>query len=208
MHKRGYVVAHGSQLLKFFYEQLALVERPTLLDIGASTGSFSLLGILHAGLSVIAFEPNPISRKILSQNVELNGLSSRVKIMPCAIADYDGSGTLSYQTSQSGFGTLGTPKRFTPDREVTTEVHQIDSLFLPRSDFVKMDIEGAELLALRGGEKYFRTYMPKMLLEYKKDAIRQFGYDREEIKKLLTSWGYTGFKYFFGWGKGDLWVTK
>jgi FkbM family methyltransferase len=59
----------------------------------------------------------------------------------------------------------------------------LDSLALPRLDFIKIDVEGMEAEVLRGAEAAIRAHRPSMLVEIIKS-------DRPEIEGLLRGWGY------------------
>ena len=60
-------------------------------------------------------------------------------------------------------------------------------------DFVKCDIEGAELLAFKGMSKTLRQYQPLLLMEVCPRWMKDFGYDPKELFQFLSSLGYTHF---------------
>lgn len=51
--------------LRWCFDQLIRYEHATLIDVGASTGAFTLLSALHPDLTVHAFEPVDLARRVL-----------------------------------------------------------------------------------------------------------------------------------------------
>jgi FkbM family methyltransferase len=126
----------------------------TVLDVGANVGSYTLLFARWIGESghVHAFEPSAGSRAGLERHVALNGLSDRVTIRPEAISDRGGRAPFI------DAGTHG-DNRLVPDAAAaTTEVPAttIDEFCDATGvspDVMKIDVEGAELAALRGARR-------------------------------------------------------
>lgn len=208
----GYPVAFDPQMLRFFYGQMQKIDAPCVLDVGANTGSFCLLAVRHVRARVVAIEPNPLAFEILTENIALNSLERRVRVLPWALSDRVGSAMLKIPSAsdQSGLASLGTPKRFNEWTEVQVHIRTLDSLegFLDnlgtgRIDLMKIDTEGAELLVLRGGERLIRKHLPGILLEYDARNTRQFDYEPAKLRRLLQSWGYRHFERF----REDLWAT-
>src|SRR5690606_24948980 len=67
------------------------------------------------------------------------------------------------------------------------EIITLDSLNLA-PDFIKLDVEGMEWHALKGGEHTIRTHRPIIMLEENGCSLR-YGIGRGETGKLLESWG-------------------
>ena len=61
---------------------------------------------------------------------------------------------------------------------------------LKRLDLIKMDIEGAELPALRGGIETLRRFMPYIIVEVQQETASQAGYNAADILSLLQPVGY------------------
>jgi hypothetical protein len=57
-------------------------------------------------------------------------------------------------------------------------------------DFIKIDVEGAELLVLRGAEEILAAARPLLFLEMKEAALAAAGTTKEEIQVLLRQYGY------------------
>lgn len=117
------------------------------IDAGANVGYYSvLLGELtgHDG-KVIAAEPMPGTRHLLERNVAINGFSGIVEVTGVALGDGPGTVTL-YMPPGEPKNALICATAPHPDWEAATvPVIAIDGLALPRVDFVKIDVEGAEI---------------------------------------------------------------
>ena len=64
-----------------------------------------------------------------------------------------------------------------------------------RIDFVKCDIEGAELLALRGMAKTLKEYQPAILMEVMPEWMKSFGHTTDDLIVFLKGCGYNSFQY-------------
>ncbi len=160
-------------------------------DIGACIGFVSV----HAaakGAIVHAFEPDPQFRARLKQNISLNK-RDKVNVHGWAISENDGAMTLytdgSHGTSPTLFASEGRGS-------VEVVVRSIDSAIatgeLPPPHVVKLDIEGAEIKALRGMMKLLSApgKPRKIFIEVHPPFIEQFGDDPAELEAILTSSGY------------------
>lgn len=202
----GRVLAWDQGGLAFFHARMLEHEAPFVLDAGASTGSFCLLAKYHPGATVLAFEPEPVSREFLESNIRLNGLEDRVRVLPFALSDEDGAGVLKVpaEARDRGQSSLGSPHRFRAWNEVEVERRRLDGLGVGAPDIIKMDVEGCELFALKGGENLIRAARPGIFVEVCGKCTRQFGYEPDEIIRLLLSWGYDRREKA---GLEDFWLT-
>jgi FkbM family methyltransferase len=122
-----------------------------VLDLGAHIGYFTLLAARAVGSTgrVYAFEPDPANYKFLCHNIALNGMQDIVTTVPKAVADTSGTRPFfahpKHSVMSSFWGEGGS------DGAVSVECTTVDD-FLDgcQIDVVKLDVEGAELDALRG----------------------------------------------------------
>ena len=123
-----------------FSRLIAKLVRPGMLafDVGAHSGYFTLILSRLVGETgkVISFEPGPRSND-LRRHIELNNLSN-VEVVGAAVSDRSGT---AFFNDIDYFGQLSQKGR-------PVEVVRLDDYPVP--DFVKMDIEGAEVSALEG----------------------------------------------------------
>lgn len=166
----------------FPFAMLRRMVRPgdVVYDCGANLGLYCryLIGTLGAG-RVIAFEPSPDNRALLAQNLVLGGIADRVTVMPMALGDEDGMADFQVDDMQSASGTLskvtgGEPcvgRKNLGLGPLTEQVvcRKLDTLMaeakLPPPDVIKIDVEGAEGLLLRGAAGLLRDRSPRLLIE-------------------------------------------
>lgn len=144
---------HGSWLGTYEeHVQLLFCQRirpgDVVLDIGANVGFFTLLSSKLVGPDghVYAFEPFPRNVYYLERHVRLNDVTN-VTVQSLAIAATTGN-------ARFGDGENASQARLSVIGELTVRTASLDDLLadgrIPRPDFIKMDIEGAEGDALRG----------------------------------------------------------
>jgi len=160
---------------------LMMFEGKTCYDIGANMGYTSL--ILSSNFeNVYAFEPSLICKK-LKKNVSKN---KKIHVVNIALSDHDGklvmikreipwkSGQLVADggTIDDGWGKLLD--------KVTVDCKKIDSMDLPKPDFIKIDVEGFELDVIHGALETIRKHKPSIFIEIHSSALGL------EIKNILS----------------------
>lgn len=143
------------------YAAFRAAVQPGMLafDIGANVGAYSLLLAEWVGRrgAVYAFEPEPSLYEGLRAHVSLNRLESVVTPVAAAISDHEGTGAFLVAET-TGEGRLAMPAE-EAGRAQQVFLLTIDS-FCARAgvtpDFIKIDVEGWELAALRGARETIR----------------------------------------------------
>jgi FkbM family methyltransferase len=123
------------------------------LDVGANHGYYTLVMADGAGASgaVIAIEPNPDPAARLAHTIDVNGIGSTTRLVPHAASDAVGERVELFIAENRGMNaSLG--ERAAGSRAVTVETTTVDELVSgwPRTDLVKIDVEGAEESVWRG----------------------------------------------------------
>ncbi|WP_309114949.1 FkbM family methyltransferase [Saccharothrix sp.] len=94
----------------------------------------------------------------------------------------------------AGADGLGSNNEFTEHLEVVVRTDTLDRFVaangIGRLDFVKADVEGAELRVLQGGNETIEKFRPKLLLEIEERHVRRFGYRAEDVADWLSERGY------------------
>ncbi len=162
------------------------------VDVGASFGYFATLAgsIVGSTGELIAFEPGPQNQSLLLLNLAKNGVS-QPEVHPVALSD--SPGFLTYSSSgANGFVTpfLGDPSELATRTLVRCET--LDSVIGNRQvDMMKIDVEGAEGLVLRGGEATIKRCHPILLMEFSPPSLESTsGMSGEEFLDLLEPIGY------------------
>lgn len=165
-----------------------------VLDVGAHSGYYTLLTSKLVGRAgrVFAFEPSPRELRRLRQHVWLNRCRN-VTVEPVALADRRGEADLFVFDRATGCNSLR-PADSKAASAVRVPLKTLDEFFaagvFATVDLVKMDIEGAELAALCGAERTFRTARPVLLCEVHDKRTAPWGYAARDIIDLVAAWGY------------------
>ena len=178
-------------------------------DIGANYGHYSRLLSPLVGTSghIYACEPSAITSAGLRMAKRLLRLRN-VHIHQCALADVPGEMTLTIPIKEhGGLGIALAHLGPSLHREGITEVVRVRTLDevmashgIMRCDFIKCDVEGAELLVLRGGVGTIRQFKPTMLLEIDSSYLARHDHTLEEVQSFLRNEGYG----FYGWDGAKL----
>jgi FkbM family methyltransferase len=149
---------------------------------------------------VIAFEPDPETRERLKHNVSLNNISN-VVFVSWAVSDSAGEVSL-FTDGASGYApTLReqTNREGAPKNKVTVQTRTLDEEILagnlPLPTVLKIDIEGAEVLCLRGAQKLLSGQLgqkPRLIfMELHPEFLPSFGSTGEEVHNFVLSHGYS-----------------
>ncbi len=186
----------------------------TALDIGAHVGYYTRLfsGLVGSGGQVFAFEPNPRTFAVLERNVQR---CPNVRPIQRALTDREGTAVMYDFLPTSGgvtfyydAGKKDWYREQLAHREISPRVvqdfpetrHQVttvtlDSLWssgvVPGADFIKMDIEGAEMSALQG-MKGLVASSPRltMIMEYYPRGLELIGIDPLDALRRLRDFGF------------------
>jgi FkbM family methyltransferase len=160
-------------------------------DVGAKIGYTALMlkHLVEEDGEVLAFEPLPDNYRRLEKNVSLNGCRNVVSSFQYALSDKSGTQPFTIRP-QLGMGRLSEVEH---EKDKVRDVKNVDcrtidefalnSIYSP-PDFIKIDVEGAEHLVLKGAEKTIKKYSPIMVVEtHNKNATRK-------TFEILQSVGY------------------
>jgi len=137
-----------------------------VVDVGAHVGTFADRALRRGARIVIALEPDPLNRECLTRNFATEIREQRVVVVPQGAWSTSGQLTLHQGTHNSGMSSIiHDDGGATFQIDVTTIDEIVERLGLPRVDFVKMDIEGAEREALKGAANTLRKFRPRMMLD-------------------------------------------
>ncbi len=163
----------------------------TVYDVGANVGYVTLLLAQAVGEQgrVIAFEALPANQTRWQRNTALNGLEERARLVSAAVTDTEGTTRFLVGPSDDtgkAAGSAGRRLRYTAALQVPCL--SLDDFVYARGNpppaLVKMDIEGGEVLALRGMRRLLREAAPLLLLELHGEVSARLAWEE------LTAAGY------------------
>lgn len=177
--------------------ELILLERylkpgMVFVDGGANTGVFTFTAARLVGPSgtVLAFEPGRACFADLTKSNAINGFK-QVRLRLQALSDRCGTARLYHRLGQENAFTLGADESATFDEVETVALDEVvRAERLPRIDFIKLDVEGAEELVLRGAKEVLRRWRPVVLFEVFADAVLPLNLSVDGACRLLEKYGY------------------
>ena len=168
------------------------------LDIGANIGYFTLTMARLVGEEggIFAFEPEPHNFDLLVKNIAINGYDN-VTAVPKAISNKNGDAKLFLDRISLAGHSLASrrqgERRFGRDA-IEVEEQTLDTFFRDyngKIDFVKIDVEGAELAVVEGMENIVNKNKDLIIItEFFPDALRSFGSTPKEFLNRLLQYGF------------------
>lgn len=164
---------------------LERIIRPNqvVYDVGAHVGFYTLLfsRLVEPGGHVYSFEPLPTNLVYLQHHVDSNRLRN-VSIVGSAVGSSDGSCWLTVVESQTAMAHVASAGEFRVE-QITLDTFV--SRGHPPPDFMKIDVEGAEVDVLKGSKDILEIHRPPLYLA-------AHGPERyADCRSLLESVGYT-----------------
>jgi FkbM family methyltransferase len=187
-------------------EQIAMrrvvIEGSVAFDIGANLGLHTTLlsSLVGKGGRVFVFEPNPGLQANLARTVA--GLGNAV-LLSIALFDQRSTNTLFVPEDHS----MASLADWTKGRlagaaqSMSCETHRMDDLIdagdLPQPDFIKCDVEGAELKVFQGARRVLdRADAPVILFEENLHTSRGFGLNLSAARDFLTGLALPNYRLF------------
>ena len=194
------VFLYGYEDAERRFVQHLLREQMTVIDAGAHQGFYTMLASKRVGRSgrVYAFEPSPRQQRWLRLHLKLNRCDN-VTVESFALADGQGESTLFEALGRdTGCSSLRQPVVEDPVRPVPVQTITLDRYLelrsIPRVDFVKLDVEGAELAVLKGADRLLQQpRRPVFLIETQDLRTRTWGYSTSAIYDFLAARAYRWF---------------
>jgi FkbM family methyltransferase len=180
-----------------------------ILDVGANTGLYSVFYSKLAGETgkVFAFEPDAETYKILLKNLKLNNCTNVVPFnyalsdKECIIEMVSELANDAHLKTGDAFKYMKESNNISPVSPGKNSMKAIclDSLEeiknLEKINFIKIDVEGAELLVLRGAKQTLQKHKPKIVFELSGQLTRRFDYKPFQVLLLLHELNYSMDEY-------------
>lgn len=180
-------------------------EGDVVVDLGANIGYFTLLAAKLVGPEgkVYAFEPEPKNYYYLQKNIKLNNYNY-VLAFQKAVSDRNGKTKLYICDYDTGHHTINkfngienySKGRTTKEKSIEIETITLDDFLkgkVNQVDVIKMDVEGAEALALAGMDNILKKNKGiKMFVEFFPLLIENMGNSsREFVRKILEDYKFS-----------------
>jgi FkbM family methyltransferase len=174
----------------------------TFVDIGANIGWFAVQAADRVGAAghVIAFEPRPTTSHWLKRSIEDNGFSARAEVHACAVGPNGGEisiGCTAGTDNPGGTWTIANETVEAHFRGGNSTVTRVPMVTLDevvgdrRVDVIKIDIEGAEPLAMAGATRVLSEQRPIIVSEINPNALELVSnVSAREYLDRMTALGY------------------
>jgi FkbM family methyltransferase len=183
------------------------------VDIGAAAGLYTVVlsDLVGETGQILRVEPLPFVHPLWTR---LLRAGRNVSHHTVALGAEPSNGTMSVPRGRYGLVTgrsflawhtngLGSNSEFAGHVDVQVEVDTLDALCaraeLTRLDFLKIDVEGAELHVLAGGAQVIEKFRPAMLVEIETRHLSRYGHSAQAVVDWLSQRGYTMHSWHNGW---------
>lgn len=191
MQETAFFIGEYEQSITETAEQM-IAPGDVCLDVGANFGWYTTVMSLRSGEkgAVHSFEPMPKTFLELQRNREVAAHPDRIFINNFALGDKEDTVQINmFDDLSSGHASLsaqGGSRVSSFDCRLTT----LDSYLAEKNvgdvSFVKVDIEGAEMMFLKGAERLFRQSVPPVfLMEMALASIKNFGYIPNDLIEFM-----------------------
>jgi len=171
-------------------------EKKNFVDIGANIGWYSILvAKSNRNVFVHSFEPIPKTYQSLVKNVDLNSLPN-ILTHNFGFSDKGGEFDFYYYSECSGNASLANVSNLKNIEIVKCKVKTLDDYVNESNiqiDFIKCDVEGAELLVFKGGIDAIKNSKPIVFSEILRKWSEKFNYNPNKIFEFFHELGYLSF---------------
>lgn len=164
----GLVEPEETNLVLKIFEYLKNKDSVNIIDVGANTGYYSFLAADFFGekARIYSFEPVAEFVDCMNESIKINRFEKSIAIYDVALSDVNGKSEIYVSGTCSSLEKDFNKDRSLPQRSIVTR--KLDDIVNEKNikmDFIKMDIEGHELKALKGGIKSIRQQKPILFVE-------------------------------------------
>ena len=165
-------------------------------DIGANLGYYTMLAATLVGERghVYSFEPMPLLFDSLQRSIARNSFGERVTAFNVALADRKGEAALQYAAHSDNWGgaSLSFEDLLPGHATETVPIEPLTVLLdVDRLDFIKIDVEGAEFIALSAAADLLQRLRPTILSEIHPGQLARVSRcTPDDYLRLMGSLGY------------------
>ena len=185
---------YEQQLLKHI---LGVIQPGTwYFDVGSNIGLMSVPILQNKpDVRVLSFEPSPNSKSFLQQTWSHSPWKDRWKVSDHAVGDHVGEVQFTVSATRfagyDGIRNTGrAPQAGVANVPLTTLDVEWKALGSPAVSCMKLDMEGAEALALTGASELIRTARPYIFVEWYAENLESFGCDADFLLKFAQEYRY------------------
>jgi len=180
------------------FARLSTNESDTVIDFGANLGyhTITLSSLVGNHGKVYSFEPQRIIFQQLNCNVFLNGLDN-VYTYNLAVSEMESEVFINspdFHNIRPMYTNIGNTPINTNNVGSLVRQISLDSLNLPKLNFIKMDVQGSELNILKGGKNTIEKHRPYMFMEVEERQLNLFNITSKDLIEYTKNLGYSIYK--------------
>jgi FkbM family methyltransferase len=185
-----------------FYELSFLLHflRPgdNFIDIGANKGLFSILGSGYCDAKSIAFEPVPRTFKDLEENVNINNLDDKIRLINAGVGSKNTIAKFSVDFGSANSIVTKADEDNPSVNAIDVQVFPLDEIIqeLHSPTLLKIDVEGFEYEVIQGAMNTLKKNDVKAVIIELNGAGEKFNYREEDIHSIFISLGFKPYRYF------------
>ena len=183
-------------IYKKYFEALApktvqkfISKDAIIFDVGANVGFYTieLASWLDKNGRIIAVEPEKQNLNTLRWRIERKNLGEKVFVEEAVASDAVGEVFLNIRKDHPGDHFIASDGIIT--RSVTLD-YLVLKHRLPRVDFIKIDVQGAESSVLTGCEQIIKNFCPVLMIEIDQASLHRHDTDAKTLISQLSALGY------------------
>lgn len=188
-----YLTGSFEKKVKEFFKQ-NIIKNMNMLDVGADMGYYTVLfaDLVGKGGKIYAFEPIPKANEKLIKNIKLNNFEN-VIVCDFALSDRNGSTILVKPGTESRIS-MDPSKEKNKNDTIDVLMKTFDDYAaeskINKIDFIKIDVEGAEMNVLKGMKKSITKFHPEFLIEVHSKKLQLFDYNEESVFEFFKDLSY------------------
>lgn len=167
----------------------------TVIDVGAHVGLHTLMFSQRVGPTghVLAIEPSPANAQFLRSHIVWNDCRN-VDVIEAVAGDRETHVSFNFRTDPTDPGGFANSLAYTIGGETNTvPMTTVDVICAgQRPHLIKIDVEGAELLVLRGARETLSRWAPMVAVSIHPEPMRLLGTSPSELVAFLSGCGYQG----------------
>ena len=170
----------------------------TILDVGAHIGWYAInFAKRFPESKVYTFEPVGLTFEFLKRNIERNHLSN-VVCLNFGLSSVEEEREFYYYKGGSALASIENLISHQNIKKVKCQLKPLDALLIELEmnavNFIKCDVEGAELFMLQGARNTINEFQPIILIELYEEWCNKCGYSSKDVMDFLTSMDYSSFQ--------------
>jgi len=162
------------------------------VDIGANSGSYTILASKVVGANSVSFEPLPATHARLFSNVQLNSIESKVVAKNMALGET--KGTINFTQNLDSMNHVATASDADEDL-IRVVISTVDAEILEAPVLIKIDVEGFETPVLSGSKNLLGNETLKAIIIELNGSGIKYGFSDLSISMTLKSFGFFPVSY-------------